>query len=148
MTLNARGGIAHFHRAIIIDRGAFDHSVDVIPVLDGSTQQFEHHNARPAAKDGSLRLCIKGAAMSIGRENHILLIKIALVLRHLDRHATRQRHVALTSQEALTSQMHRHQRRRASGLHIDTWSPQIQFVRDACRHKTRSVVKPDLEIAA
>src|SRR5262249_60013081 len=48
---------------------------------------------------------------------------------------SRQRHIAFACENRLAGEMHGHQRRRTGGLHIETWSGQVEFVRNSRARK-------------
>jgi len=98
-------------------------------------QAFEHHgppqaltaNERPFRRRAVERAAAPGRRheADLGQRDHHFW-------RQDQRHATRQRGVAVTGAQALTGQVNRDQRRRARGLSTDTLGPaQIEQVRQA-----------------
>ena len=81
----------------------------------------------PLPKTVPCALGVEGAAVPVGREDPALLVEVAASLRHADRDAAGQRHVALAVQQALAGQVDRHQRGRAGGLHGDARPAQLSL---------------------
>jgi hypothetical protein len=68
--------------------------------------------------------------MAVRREDPLLLVEVARLLRLPRRDPARQRQVALVAQQALDGEHHRHQRGRTGGLHVEARAGQVQFVGD------------------
>ncbi len=64
---DARGRVAHFIGAIIVDRRRSNDRVNVIAVGDGSGKILEQDGADAAPENRTLRVGIEGPAMSIRR---------------------------------------------------------------------------------
>ena len=131
LAIDRRGQIAGFGRAIVVDRRTLDDGPDMITVAQGIPRPAQHHAARAGPEHRALRARVKGMAMAVGRQDLALGEQIAAVLRQFDRHPAGQRHVAFAVNERLRRDMHRHQRGRTGGLHIDTRPRQVEDMADA-----------------
>src|SRR5262245_46457333 len=81
LPLYAGRGITDFERAVVIDRGAFDDGEYGVAVARRLRQAFQHDDADAAAAQRAAPLFVEGPAMTVGREDAALLIKVTLLLR-------------------------------------------------------------------
>jgi hypothetical protein len=110
LPFHARRGITDFERTVVVDRRAFDHGLDRIAVGQRIGQTLQHDNPDAASLHRPCGLRVEGATMPVGRDDAALLIDCALSLRHADRDAARERHIAFLIEQALAGHVHRHQR--------------------------------------
>ena len=130
LSVGARRRVADLGRSIVVDRAAADHRDNRIARVEGVLQPLQDDDADAVAADGAGGGGVEGAAVAVGRRDAAFLIEIARRVRHLQRHAAREREVALVAEQALTRELHGDERRRARRLHRDARSPQVQLVGD------------------
>ena len=88
LSVQSGGGVAHAHAAIIVDRRAADHRVDVILILERLGQSFQRYYSNSTTKHAALRLSIEGATFAIRRDDATFLIEVAGSVRHRNSRAT------------------------------------------------------------
>src|SRR5829696_1242919 len=110
LPLDARRSEANFQRAVVIDSGPFDDCVNCVAIAERVSKSLQDDDADAVSFDSSLRTSVESAAMAVRGDYAALLMKRALAVRHADRHASRQSHVALAIQQTLASQMHSDER--------------------------------------
>ena len=88
----------------------------------------KHHDPRPAAEERTARGGIEGPAVTVGGEDFAFAIGVAPPRRQRDAHPAGERQIALGAQEALTGQVRRDERCRASGLDVDARPIQIEEI--------------------
>jgi hypothetical protein len=84
---------------------------------------------------------IERPAVPVGRKDLAFLERVAAPMRELDRHPAGQRHVALAGDQALAGIVHRDERRRAGGLHIDARAAQVEREGGSRRQKILVVAR-------
>ena len=129
VTVDARGEVADLAGAVVVDGRALDHSEDRIAVVDGILEAAQGDDARTTGEHGARRVDIECPAHPGRRQDLALAVLVAASVRHLDRHAAGDRHVALEAEQALHGEVHGDERRRARRLHVDRRAPQVELVR-------------------
>jgi hypothetical protein len=76
LALDARGGVAVLHPAVVVHPGAADDGVDVVAVPDRVAEALQHDDARAVAEDRARGLLIIGAAMAVAREHALLGVEV------------------------------------------------------------------------
>lgn len=120
--------IAHLPRPVVVDRRSDDHRVHVVAVCQRVIKAPERHQSDAAAKDGAFRSRVEGAAVPVGRQDLAVFVEIAVAVRELNRHSTRQRQVAFTCQKALAGQVDGDERGRAGRLDAHARPAQVELV--------------------
>ena len=115
-------------RAVIVDRGRLNHGADGIAIRNRIGETAQHDDACAATEHGSRGAMVEGAAVTIGRKDFTVLVRVAAPVRQLDRDAAGQRHVAFAVEQALAGIVHGDERRRAGGLHVHARAMQIEQV--------------------
>jgi len=103
--------------AILVEGRADDHRVDGIAVGNRVRKFLQQHHTRALAADEAVRRSIEGLAFAFRRQHSGLGKPDESVRRDHHRHATRQRGLAATGENVLTSHMHGGQGGRTSGVH-------------------------------
>ncbi len=132
VAVNAGCEIADLPGAVVVDCGCLDDRVHVVAIRDGVCEPPKHDCARAARQHRSRGLGVERPADTIAREDLAVPIEVAGTVGDFDRHPSRERHVALPTEERLYGEMDGHEGSRAGGLHVDTWPAQVQPVADAC----------------
>src|SRR5436305_15011446 len=76
LSIQCWGGVAHAHAAIVVDRRAADHRVNVMLILQCLGQPRQCHYSHPIAHYAALRLSIEGATFAIRRDDATCLIEV------------------------------------------------------------------------
>src|SRR5437667_12647507 len=98
LTLDTGSSIANFCRPIIIDSGATDDSINSISISHSIRETLQGHYANTASSDRSTSFGIKCSAVTVRRQNTILLIEIAPFLWDENRGTASQCHIAFIAQ--------------------------------------------------
>ena len=122
LSRHARRRVTNFEGPVIVNGRSLDHCVDVVARGDGIVETFEHDDGDTIAKDGPSGTGVESAAVPVRREDHAVLIHIALLFRQANGGAASKHHVALTPEQAPASHVHSNKGRRARGLHVDRGS--------------------------
>ena len=147
LPFNAGRCVTNFARAIVVDGRPFDHGVDGIAISQGVGEPFEQHHPRTIPGSGALRLCIKGATMTVRREDHPFFIEVALRLLGMDGDAARQRHLTFATQQTLRRYMHCHQTGGTGRIDRQAGAGQIELVGDVGGHGVPLVAHGNLIVA-
>ena len=117
LAMDARRGVAHLLRAVIVGGGAAYDRVDVVAVAQRLLEALEYDDLRrrrraafPAARASNGRQWPSGDAMPPSS------CRYPRIKGQGDRNAARQRDVAVVVQQAPARLVHRHERSRAGGL--------------------------------
>ena len=130
LALDARRGVAHLGRAVVVDGRAADDGVHVVAVTQRLGQALEHHQRHPVATHGAVGTGVESAAVAVARADTLLDVDMARHQRDRHRNATGQRHVAFVVGQRAAGLVHRHQGSRAGGLHVQAGATQVELVRD------------------
>jgi len=144
LAIDAGCRVAHLERAIVVDGRTLDHGINVIAVGQRIFQALEHHHAHAVADHRSPGVGIEGSGMAVGRIDAALFVHVACLTRDGDIDATGHGHIALTMQQTLAGQMHRHTRGRTEGLHRHRRPLQVQLVGHARCQRVIAVAHADL----
>ena len=77
LPVDARGREADPVVAVVVDRRAQDHGVDVVAVGQGVGQALQHHDPRALAVHRALGRGVEGAAVAVGGEDAVGLVEVA-----------------------------------------------------------------------
>jgi hypothetical protein len=131
LSVHARRGVAGPRQAVVVGRRALDHRPDGIAVALGRGQPLEHHDPGAAAADRAAGARVERPAVTVGREDAVLLVEVAPDLREGDGDPSCQRHVALAADQRLACEVDRQQRGGAGALHHHARSLESQLVGDS-----------------
>ncbi|KGD23806.1 hypothetical protein DO70_4697 [Burkholderia pseudomallei] len=129
---DARRGVAHLVRAVVVRRRALDHRVHGVAVAQRRVEPLEQHHAAAAAARGAGRGGVERPAAPVRRHDPAFGVQIADLIG-IERDRAGERHLRLAVAQARASQMDRHQRRRARGADAQRRPEQIELVRGAGR---------------
>src|ERR1041384_3062490 len=104
--------------------------MDVIAVGHCVFEPLETDDSAAVREDAAVSLRIERARVPVRRSEAATLENITLSRRHHDADATRESHAAFTTAQALASHVYRDQRSRTESLNGDTWTTQVELVRD------------------
>ncbi len=130
LALGDRGG----HRvpgsaSAVVDRGAFDHRVDLVAVRDGALQRFEEDGADALAGHVAVAALAETPATAVAGEELALPEHEVLVGVRGEVDAARQRGVALTAADGLAGQVEGGQGGGAHGVHGHARAVEVVEVR-------------------
>ena len=132
--------------AVLVDRRATDHRQHPVPVGLRIRQPLQHHHPAALTPHVTVRPGIERLAPAI-RSHHPDLREIDGRLRREHQvDAASQRQPALPRPQTLTSQMHRHQRRRTRRIHRDARAVQPQHIRQPAGRDAECVTGPEISI--
>ena len=137
LPLDSGSGEPHLARAVVVHGRALDHRLDLVVVTQGVGESLENDETDAVALHRPARFRIEGPAVAVARQDPVGFVDVADPVRHRDRNAPGQRHVALPGQEALAGHVRGHQRRRARGLDHDGGSAEVELVGDAGSQQVR-----------
>ncbi len=143
----AGGEVTDLARAVVVRRRAFDDREDMVTIGDGVVEPLEQDQAGSVAEHGPLGPRVERSAVAVGRDDHVVEVQVARFLRHLDRHAPRERHVAFAVAHGLGGHVDGDESRRAGGLHVDAGAAEVELVGDASREVVLVVGHHHLEAA-
>ena len=78
---NAWRKVTHLVGSVVVDGGSPYHGTNAIPVSDGFRKSLQQDTPRCRRHDGSIRIGVKGTAMSVRRKDLTRPIEIAGLLR-------------------------------------------------------------------
>ncbi|KFB71267.1 MAG: hypothetical protein AW09_003595 [Candidatus Accumulibacter phosphatis] len=146
LAADAGSGVADLGVAVVVHRRALDHGVDVVAVGEGVGETLERDDAGTAAEHRAAGIGVESPAVPVGGIDAAFLVEVADPVRNGNRDATGQRQIALAVEQALTGDMHRHQRGRASGLDVDARAGEVELVGDTGGQVVLVVADLDLEV--
>src|SRR5205823_1899554 len=91
LAINARCGVTHLERAVVVQGEASNDGSDVIAVGDRLGETLQHDETNAVANDGSLRRGVEDAAVSIRRKDPARLIVITLAGGDISGHTACER---------------------------------------------------------
>ena len=118
-------------RPVLVERGAADHPPDPVPVRLGLVKALEHHDAAAFAPHVAVRGGVERRAPPVRRQHPGVRPQLQQSAGQDGVHAAREREVRFASLEPRHRLVHRHQRRRAGGVHRHRGPFQAQREGDA-----------------
>ncbi len=145
LPIHARRRVPHLQRAVVVDRRAQDHRVNVVAVGERVLQALEHHHPGAAAEEDALRSGVERPAVPLPREDRAVRGLVAGQQVDVDRHPAGERHVALAVQQALAGVVDRHRRGRAGALDRVAGTLQVELVGDAGGERVPGIAHQELQ---
>ncbi len=128
LPLGTRRGEADLAVAVVVDRRAADHRVDVISIGEGPGQRLEQDGAAAVAENRPVGPGVEGAAMAVRGDHQPFVVEVAPFSGERQRGGAGQRHLALAGTQRLAGEVHGHERRGAGGQQREARTLQVQLV--------------------
>ena len=117
--------------AVLVDRGSLDESVNVIAVGEGVGPSLEDDEAAALAAYEAVRAGVERLAAPVRRQRVVLRDGDRGLGRDHQVHAAGQREIAFSRAQALTGEMHAHERRGACRVDRDARPAESEDIRKA-----------------
>jgi hypothetical protein len=115
---------------VLVHGAAADHGQHGVAVGERVAEPLEHHDATALRPHEAVGARVEGLAAAVGRHHPAAREEHGHVRRQDQVHPGGQRHAALAGPQALTRQVHGHQRRRARGVDGHVRPLQAEHVRE------------------
>ncbi|GAA4011786.1 hypothetical protein GCM10022247_37840 [Allokutzneria multivorans] len=122
-----------FAPAVVVDRAAAHHAVDVVAVCERGRERLEHDDAAALAARVAVRALVEGEAAPVRGEPAELHRPFGALRRDDQVHATGERDCRFPLAQALAGQVHGNERRGLSGIHRETGTGEPEKIRNAIR---------------
>ena len=132
---DAGGGVADFHRPVVVDLGRLDHGVDMIAVAQRIGQAPHHHRRHPTAEHRAAGLGGKRRTASVQGQQRALATHITDMMRNTNGAGAHQADIDFPQAQGIAGQVQRHQRAGTGGLHGHARPCQVELERQAGREE-------------